>query len=249
MHTNNTFFPIPKWLETSDLVYWEGLFSGCKNWSHFCLLGEIHPADQSDLKSWVINEVVLFVLKRREEEKKGREKEKARRKKGIWLILFKTSNMNPCVERPPLHLTVKEFNDTLITSLTFRRWKSGKLYCVLLFLDLKISIFWKGKPAQEVLPSPRICGVPAACVHWHHWDTSISKEFPVTAPKAATARNSRSPLSHSVRTDLSTNCSVCQTSLCSLKPLRNCESFSHTHGFLGKHPQLTTAASWAAALP
>lgn len=93
-----------------------------------------------------------------------------------------------------------------------------------------------------MLPSPRVCGVPTARVCWHHWDTSTSKELPVTAPEAAISRNSRYTLFHSVWMDFSTHWWVCQTSLYSLKPLWALCILLGCMAFRGKQPSLTTAA-------
>lgn len=66
--------------------------------------------------------------------------------------------MNPWVEMPPLHSAVKEFNDTLITSLTFRRWKSGKSYCLLLFLTKKSAFSGKEKLCRRCSLLPGYVG-------------------------------------------------------------------------------------------
>lgn len=120
--------------------------------------------------------IVLSALEWRQEETKGRQKEKARRRKGIWFTLFITNNTNPWVQGPPLHPTVKEFNNILITSLTFRRWKPGKSYCVLLLMNLRNPRFWKGKLCRRCSPLPGNVGSQLLC--WHHWDTSTSEELP-----------------------------------------------------------------------
>lgn len=153
--------------------------------------------------------------------------------------------MNPWVERPPLHSTVKEFNDILISSLTFRRWKSGKSYCVLLFLNLKISISGKENLCRR-------CSLPPGYVR---------SQLPVFAETPALLRRSQSQLPRQPcpqisgvhfplsRDRLKHILLSLQSSLYSLKPLWALCILLTCTAFQVKHPQLTTAHSWAEDVP